>query len=254
MKLAKILVMTAILVFLISCKTQQDTSEKMQAPKMESKTPAQQDKGASSEFMSLLSGKANLEWKIDYDVVSKAQGQTIQTKMTQYFKGEKKIRTDAVTQGIGSRSYLVDDVLTICTNQQGSWNCFKPDIKKDNVADTEKDIKQNTGKYNIVADGTKTVAGTTAKCYKVVGDANGVNMRYCFASDGIPLYMLAESSEFMTEMTATSYSKSVSDSDFEMPAGAQIQSMPSPGGSPDTCSACNYMTGEQKDQCLASCD
>jgi len=242
------LVITAILVFLISCETQQDTSEKT-----ESKTSAQQDKGSSSEFMSLLSGKANLEWKIDYDIVSKAQGQTVQTKMLQYFKGEKKIRTDVATQGIESRSYLVDDVFTICTNTQGSWNCFKSDIKKDNVADTEKDIKQNTGKYNIVADGTKTIAGTTAKCYKVVGDANGVNTKYCFASDGIPLYMLVESSDFMTEMTAKSYSKSVSDSDFEIPAGTKTQSMPSPGGSTDPCSVCDYMTGDQKDQCLAEC-
>ena len=265
MELTKILVLSILLVFLIGCKaqqsqtsgSQQDASEKPSATKETSKPestpPAKQDKGASSEFINLLSGKANLEWMIDYDVSSKVQDKTVQTKMTQYFKGEKKIRTDVAAQGIKSRSYLVNDVLTICTKNQGSWNCFKSDVKKDNVADTEKDIKQNSGKYNIVADGTKTVAGTSTKCYKVVGDTKGINMRYCFTSDGIPLYMLMESSDFMTEIIATRYSKSVSDSDFEMPAGAQTQSMPSPGGSSDPCSACSYLTGQQKDSCLATC-
>lgn len=258
MKFQKFLIICLLVVFLLGCKTQQGQSQQTSEQQQTSANdkPRSQGSSVSSELTQFLSNKANLQWKIAYDVATEAQGQSISMKMTQYYKGAKKIRTDMRTQGVESRTYIVNDELTVCSQTQDSWNCFKTQLQEDKIGDTEKDFQSNLGNYNAVADGSKTVAGTSAKCFKVTDKSNKISMRECFSGDGIPLYIYMAGQGFTTEMTAASFSKTVSDSDFEVPAGAQTSTMPSvpeDAGSDDPCAACNYLTGDQKDQCLASC-
>jgi hypothetical protein len=217
---------------------------------------------ASGEFNAYFA-KRNLQWKIAYDLKSSAQGEQTTMQMTQYMKGEQKFRTDMTVQGMESRMYMVNEVYTMCTKSDGNWACFKSEPSKDTTASTEKwedSYEEDTTKYNIVEDGTKNVAGVSTKCFKITEISNTkATVRYCFANDGAPLYMFFTDGENTSEMIATSYTKSVSDSDFNPPAEAQDMSAmyggaggTSPAGG-DACGYCNYLSGTDKDECLASC-
>jgi hypothetical protein len=264
MKLAILSLVLALL--LIACSSPETPKTQDTADQANTQTaPAEETKAqadASNEFNAYFA-KRNLQWKIAYDLKSNAQGEQTTMQMTQYMKGEQKLRTDVTAQGMESQIYIVNEVYTMCTKSDGSWSCFKSEPSKDDAVTTEKweeSYEEDATKYDIVADGTKVVAGVTAKCFKVVevGKADAV-VRYCFSSDGAPLYMYFADSESSSEMIATSYSKSVSDSEFIPPAEAKdISAMyggaggTSPAGG-DACSYCNYLSGTDKDECLASC-
>ena len=227
-----------------------DSQEEQQAAKKEAK---QESSNAFSEFTVFLGKKAALQWQVDYDIVSNAQGTQFQSTMIQYFKGADKIRSDTKTQGVESRTYLLNGELTSCTQTSGSWNCFKIEKQKDNVEDVENGLESNPANYEVTTDGTKVIAGVTTKCFKVLEKSQGATIRYCFSGEAIPLYISFVSSQASTEMTAKSFSKSVSDSVFDIPA-ASTTSIPSAGeAASDPCAACAYLSGEMKDSCLASC-
>ena len=223
---------------------------------------AVQTSDAEKEFESLF-GKRNLQWRIAYDINSAMGDQQSTSQMTQYIKGEDRFRTDMTYEGMESRMYFVEETYTMCTRQNGEWSCFKsePSDAEDTVDSTawESEYEENEENYNILADGTKVVAGVTAKCYKIVDESNAdAVVRYCFSSDGAPLYMYFSDEESTSEMIATSYSKSVSDNDFTPPAEAQdFGSMYGAGGTMpaggDFCDYCNQLSGDERDQCLASC-
>lgn len=205
-------------------------------------------------------------WKATYDL-SGTGG--VSGVMTQYMSSGGNFRMDAVSSGIESRTYVVGKGVTICAKQDASWNCYKFSGESLNSstevsATLGTDLEQNPSGYTVTADGSMQVAGTTAACYKVV-DKDGT-VRYCVSPEGVPLYVLTNSQSggvsATYEMKATSYSTSVLDSDFALPAAPQDMGSIFPAGAAgsgggsagaDTCSYCSYMSGDQKAQCLASC-
>jgi hypothetical protein len=203
-----------------------------------------------------------IEYKAAYDISTNANGQPVVTKMTQYMKGEDKIRLDTDYQGVEGRTYFLSNVLYMCTKQSGGWSCLKFSTQEDQMNKAKDDIEKNIADYQIIADGTMQVAGVTANCFKVTGK-NIENYRSCYSSEGVPLYAKLDSGDGKatqtTEMTATSYSTNVLDSDFVLPAEATELTIPSgvggagAGASGDTCSYCSYLTGQDKTDCLASC-
>lgn len=256
MKIQKILIACLLVIFLVGCKAKQNqgTNQQIsgQASGIDSSVAKTETQDQSSEFVQLLSNKAKLQWKIAYDIDTEAKGEKSSYTMTQYVKGTK-LRMDSAVSGYETRTYFADNVFTSCSQQNNNWNCIKISAPKDDMKEVEKDIKTNTENYNIVSDGSKIVAGTNTKCYKITDKENSLTWRECFSNDGIPLYAYMEAKDFKTEMTATSFSKAVSDSDFVIPAGAQTQELPIQGESFDPCSACNYLSGEEKEECLANC-
>ncbi len=227
-------------------------------------------------YMALLATKADLEWKVDYDLSTKASGQTMDSKMSMYMKGTDKIRTDMSAGGYDIQSYVLDGDVISCTKMGSSWSCTKFTAKEDEqpqATDIETEIQEDATKYTIDADGTMSIAGTTAKCFRITSNdpADDVTMRQCFSSDAAPLYILMESKmegqEFRSEMKATSYSKNVASSAFVPPAepkefdanayagigaGAGASGTVE-AGSGDNCAACDGLSGDAKDMCLAYC-
>jgi len=230
------------------------------------KAPADDAKGTSApkEFLDFMTGKMNLEWKIAYDLTVTTEGETMKSTMTQYMKTEKKFRFDSVYDGIESQMYMVNDVLTTCTKMDGKWSCFKiasgekEETTPSNVK-FEESFEESPDDYSILSDGTKQVAGVTAKCFKVVEKAQDAVVRYCI-KDNLPLYVYTAYEGTTSEMIATSYSKSVSDSVFTPPAEAKDlgEMMGAFGGASggeggDMCAVCDYLSGADKDDCLANC-
>ena len=204
------------------------------------------------EFTDLLSARSRLEWKVSYDINTKALGQELNLKSTQYIKGAEMMRMDSAFQGTETRVYIDHDVYTSCSNTGPGWNCFKvtnKDQESTGSQDFEEDFKSEPSKYNIVKDGTMSIAGTTATCYKLTTEDS--TARYCYSSEAVPLYIKVDTKDGSTEMRATSYSKTVADSDFDLPAGAEAKEMGDIQNDP--CAGCNYLSGSSKEACLSSC-
>ena len=232
----------------------QNTEQQTQTQEPNKEQPKKDD--ASSELKKLFDSKTNLEWTVTYNIVTKAQGQEMKSTMIQYLKGINKIRTDITIQGVESRSYFINSVMTSCTKMSAKWNCFKIEVPKDDMKNVEEKVKSGSSDYSIVSDGTKQIAGVTAKCYKLTGAKDSITTRYCYSAEGIPLYVYYEGPQVTSEMTALTFEKVAKDSVFEIPAGATTTTIPT--SSPNTaqndpCSACAYISGEAKDACLQSC-
>lgn len=237
------------------------TPEESASPDTPADTPAKEPEdepsgnSATAELMKYLGNRGSLEWKIAYTIDSRAEGQTFSGTMTQYLKGENKMRTDMTTSGIESQVFFVNDVFTSCTKFSGSWSCTEMDTVEDTTKELEENFEESPDDFTVVPDGTKTVAGYNTKCFKMTQASSSAVMRYCFSADSLPLYVKAEIENSVTEMEATSVAKSVFDSVFTPPAKATKMSDSSgtsiAGG--DACSYCDQMPAEYRDQCLASC-
>ena len=151
-------------------------------------------------------------WKVVYDVTA---GSASSYEMTQYLKGSN-IRTDMTASGMQARTYMVSGKVSSCVLAGTKWMCTDMTAQMGNTtSDLSQQLQSEQAKYTITADGTESIAGTTATCYKIVS-SDGTD-RYCISPEGVPLYIKtsAEGSEMV--MQAKSYSTSVADSDFALP-------------------------------------
>jgi len=267
MKQFLIIALVAAMLLLLGCAgqqpapqapAQQQNNQQPPAPPAGDGQQTQQSSGSPlDELLGSLGGTSG--WKVAYTITGSEMPNALQ--MTQYMKGTDKFRTDSTFEGTESRTYLLGNDIYSCTNS-GGWTCFKfsGQMSGDDSFKIEKNLKDDSSKYTVTADGTKQVAGVTATCYKIVSSDS--TTRYC-VYDSVPLYVMSTGTSngraYTSEMTATSYSKSVSDADFVLPATAQ--ELPSIGGSGssgdsdrDICeSACSSLEGDARDQCEASC-
>lgn len=273
--IATMMIMVLAAALLVACtgtapETRDGTSLGEQGATAENnveKAPAEDAKETSApkEFLDFMAGKTNLEWKIAYDLTTTVDGETTKSTMTQYMKTEKKFRFDSTYDGIESQMFMVNDVLTACTKMDGKWSCFKITSDKEEESTPsnvkfEESFEENPDDYSIVSDGTKQVAGVTAKCFKVVEKTQDAVVRYCI-KDNLPLYIYSAYEGTTSEMIATSYSKSVPDSAFTPPAEAKDLSemmggfggASGTGPSGDMCAVCDYLSGADKEDCLANC-
>ena len=255
MKIYKWAILVMAILIVSGCQNNSGASSNnnQKVPKTQ---PANNAGDAASELLKVLGNKATLKWQISYNLISQAQGNNFQVPMVQYVDGKNKIRTDLTTQGVEARTYFIDGTITSCTQNSGSWNCYKSEPQKNHVSDAEKDVQINKDKYAITSDGAKTVAGASTNCFKIVEKSSAATINECFSSEGLPLYISYVSSDSTTEMTATKYSTTLASGTFDVPAAASASpaaqgSSGAAGG--NSCSTCNYMSGSMKDSCLASC-
>ncbi|MEK6958055.1 MAG: hypothetical protein AABW99_03700 [archaeon] len=206
-------------------------------------TGGTQGGNALEDFLGLVDLQKSTGFKVVYDITSTSQGKTNpSSEMAQYYK-YPKIRTDATatTEGQTFESrifYTISQAsadMISCTKLQGNWSCFELNTPATGDAtNAAQNIQDNPSDYTIVADGTISLAGATANCFKAISTPqnNGGTNRFCYTSDGIPLYMKVTGAQgFEAEMKAKSFSKGVSDADFVPPAtpGA-LPGLPTAGG------------------------
>lgn len=216
-----------------------------------------QQSSALDDFTRFLGLKSGAQWKAAYSSTTKLDGASTLSEMTQYVKGASMMRTDLSAAGQQIRSYLIAGIAYVCSSQDGSsWTCMRVESANDDAnAQAKDDVENNPAQYAIVADGTMQIAGATAICFKTKVEGT-MDMRECFSSEGVPLYYkttgVSDGKQVEYEMAATSYSTSVPDSDFVLPAEPTEFAVPS-GASGNACSYCSYLTGSEKEQCLSSC-
>ena len=163
----------------------------------------------------------NLEYKATY-VLKNTDFKD--STMSQYMRKDE-IRTDMVVDGIESRSYVKGEKMYSCTKRVAEWTCMDLGIpyQTGGAEEASEKFVENMEAYNIKQLKKRTIAGTSTECYSMETYIEGAYFEHCFSSDNIPLYTKAiitnnSGTKITMEMTATSYSTSVSDADFELPA------------------------------------
>ncbi|MCX8175499.1 MAG: hypothetical protein N3E51_04825 [Candidatus Micrarchaeota archaeon] len=206
----------------------QSKSQVQQSPSQNQGAGAATSSGTSEN----QPAKKRSEFKAFYDLYNEPSRGMGVSKMAIYQKGSTKQRMDSEFEGIESRIYILDKFFYACTKQGGSWTCIKMETKPESPDPLDKAMEGGDD-FRLVPDGTMQIAGATATCYKVEGDKKTIQYgRFCLSPEGVPLYekvvTSGPSGTFTTELKATGYSTTVSESDFELPASPT--SMPSYGG------------------------
>ena len=178
--------------------------------KTETKPPEAPAKSASDTLLGAL--KAGSGYKVVYDVTAGTAGSYV---MTQYIKGGNS-RIDMALSGMESRTYTVSGKVNSCVLAGAKWMCSDVTSQMGSQADLGEQLQTQASKYTITADGTESVASTTATCYKVISSDGTV--RYCISSDGVPLYVKTTAQGTEVVMKAKSYSTGVADADFALPS------------------------------------
>ncbi|MDO8625198.1 MAG: DUF4412 domain-containing protein [Candidatus Diapherotrites archaeon] len=193
-------------------------------------TPQASNPPAGVSLTDLFAAQNAAAFQVTYNfTATSASGNTSGT-MTQYYKSQK-MRTDLTTQAEGqnveSRIIVTGESTYACSQLEGAWNCLKTTTPNTATQGTQ-DIQAHPNDYTVTPDGTKTVAGYETTCYKAQRNGETARVRFCYTSDGKPLYIKGEDNGEVSEFTATVVSTSVTDADFELPA--QPTAMP---GLPD---------------------
>ncbi|MDE3193281.1 MAG: hypothetical protein KGN00_06290 [Chloroflexota bacterium] len=177
---------------------------------------------ADSALMALIRAHST-SYKVSYQFT--AAGQTGTGTITQYVKAPY-FRQDMAMPGVPTTfsTYVRPEGTFMCGAMTGSPACYSTGAGAATPPEPHgpETLPQDLSGWNIVPSGTKTVAGQTTRCYSFSGAAAaGAQLTGCYTTDGIPLYMMTSAGGAQTEITATSFSKSVADADFTLPYAVQ---------------------------------
>jgi hypothetical protein len=81
-----------------------------------------------------------------------------------------------------------------------------------------------------VSFSTETFAGNSAQCFS--GTENGNSFKYCVLANGVLAYAGGTGSKSFGSISLNSYSTSPSSSDFNLPSGATVVTLPTSGSTP----------------------
>ena len=171
---------------------------------------------STSTFKQLVMKKSTISFQVEYEVTSTASGKTIRTTTSQFVKG-KQLRSDSTTGGVETRMYVKENKIDTCMNR-GSWSCFSVPQQQKAGDEAVRDVESNPEKYKIEKLPNKSIAGTTAVCFRM---SSKITMDYCLSPEGVALYMKFAEENYASEMIAKSYSLSVPDSVFVLPTESQ---------------------------------
>ena len=178
----------------------------------------QQDSQAFADFKLMLNGLPT--YYVAYNMVSpKASG-----TLKQWIKTEA-MREDLIFSGVNSKTYFVNGKIIVCNIVVGQEMCFEQQTAQ--LTDTGiNSAKENVNAWaaKVSALQSKTIAGVSASCYKVVDDS--VEYYYCFSPESVPLFIETVTSDGTTTLTAFEYGTTVDENAFTLSLAIQSQNIP----------------------------
>jgi uncharacterized lipoprotein NlpE involved in copper resistance len=180
--------------------------------------PVNEDNGSNNLFGEMIKGVPN--HYVNYDMTS-AQGKV---ELKQWIKGDK-LRQDTTFEEVSTKTFFVENKVTICTNAAGQEMCFEQ-TSTDPISTGIDTAKQNISSWEdkMTALPSKTIAGVNTTCYKIV-DADAT-YSYCFSKEAVPLFVETIVGEETITMVAKEYNTSVDDSVFVPPQAQQMPNFP----------------------------
>ena len=173
----KILLLLIITLFLTGCSKENNlqTGSQYQTATSDSK------ESILNELKSVTAQKSQ-EYSVTYSQEMEGQGLV---DVTLYVKGKKMMMDSSSNQGKAS-FYFLETVAYICTYQD-KWQCLTvgTDKKQESPTEIKYEWEQynNSTEFNVVRDGSITVAGTVAKCYK--SEYEKTSQRFCLSKEGV---------------------------------------------------------------------
>lgn len=182
---------------------------------------------AREAFESFFSTRTSSSWTVTYEMSSNAPGAEMMEglEMTQYIDGTDRFRTDTAMDGMESRSYFVEGVVTVCTRQD-EWMCFESDLSDEIATQADVETAVEAGDYTVRATEGRVIAGARTSCFVI--DTGDAEAEYCFSDEGVPLSMVITAEDMTMELIATEYSVGVSADAWDLPA--EPGSFPGMGG------------------------
>ena len=210
-------------------ETPQETMPEAAAPQEEDGALDGLQDELRQSFMSFAQLEPN--YHVTYDLSTQTTSESYTGTMDWYVMGQDNMRIDSTMQAQGmtveSRTYMLGEELISCMQQEGSWRCFLFS-SDDDMFDADEGTgftesidtwEEEVDALEFLETSTRTIAGEQATCFTFV-DA-GQTQELCYASSGALLYVASEFPQGSQVMEATSYSSSVSSSDFNPPAEPQ---------------------------------
>lgn len=198
-----------------------------------SATPGVQRAGAGQpKLADLVAASKVAVFKITYRIgaTGTQPGQdAVIGDQTWYFK-PPRARLDFVSLygGPGARASEFDlpEGTFLCSDQAGQMQCMavpSTPLDQNMVVAAQRDLLSDPAKYNATFTEVKKIAGQDGLCYEVTPKASSMftSGTFCLTKDGISLLTRASTYGVTYSMEATSFSSTVSDSDFILPAKPQ---------------------------------
>lgn len=209
-----------LLLVLAACaaepEMEQEMPEKPQEEQQVQEESQEMEQSGSDDLRAELEGflTDSPEYMVEYDFTAEGYSGT----MTMYML-DGMMRMDSKAEGVESRVYMAD-VVTTCTNSDG-WTCFQLGDPEESYAPTEQvdvEASMDDTDFAIVDVSSRTIADAEARCFTIQDEGE---YTICYADSGAMLAMEYNvEGEFMS-YEATSYSDSVSESAFDLPAEPQ---------------------------------
>jgi hypothetical protein len=178
----------------------------------------------------LLGASKNATYKITYKITaSGAAADAFNGEQTWYFKPPRARFDFATTQG-GQKL-----TISLFSLPEGTFYCFNAGLVQCfGTTGTSSPLDQNaavmaqqalvgnpTG-FGATASASRTIAGQQAQCFDVTSKAATAGFdagTFCYSKEGVPLLSTFTTPQYGSWTTeATSYSTTVADSDFTLPA------------------------------------
>ncbi len=178
---------------------------------------------AGPAFGDLVKSGKLATYKVSYKWT--ASGQTDSFTQTWTFKPPKS-RVDWTTTSGGATStfsiYEDGTKAYLCTTDGGQATCLETEgsgLEGQNQAFAlQESFESDPASFNSTYTETRTIAGQKAYCYTVGSAALGGSATSCYTQTGVPMLIEWKAGTEAWSMEATSFSASVSDGDFVLPA------------------------------------
>ncbi len=180
---------------------------------------------AGPNLLDLLKSGKQANYKVSYRWSIVSGGQTITSQQTWYYKPPKARFDYAIAQaGTAFSVFVLENGTFVCTSAGGTSFCQKSSpqtaLQQNQAADFDLQLRDHPDQFNSAYQGTRAIAGQQAQCYglkSLAGSALG-EVTSCYSSSGVPLFQQTKVQGSEVTMEATSFSTSVSDADFQLPA------------------------------------
>jgi hypothetical protein len=188
---------------------------------------------AGASFGQILGSARTSEYKVTYNLSAAGAGE-----QSWYFK-PPKARYDFSTAAGGQSS-----VVSIYALPDGTFMCFggtgvaaqcigmsglDTALQQNPAALFQQSMFQHPEQFNAVLVETRQIAGQQAQCFDVKATVTIATLgdgRFCYSPQGIMLLQRFGAGGATLDMEATSFSTTVPDSDFALPAKATIIGKP----------------------------
>ena len=184
----------------------------------------------STQLASLLGASKNATYKVTYKITASGGGaDAFNGEQTWWFK-PPRARFDFTTSQGGQKL-----TLSYFTLPEGTFYCFNvgqiqcltvagvgSPLDQNAAAVAQQSLIANPSGFGATPSAGKTIAGQQASCFDVSNKAGAGGFdtgTFCYSKEGVPLLSTFSTAQYASwTVEATSYSTTVADSDFTLPA------------------------------------